>query len=155
MVYVFDSGPLIDLFNNYYPDRFPSLWEKFDILVYSGSVVSVDEVLSEIQEYGDWLSKWSKENKGLFHTPSVEELEFVAQIFSIQHFQSLIRKQERLKGKPVADPFVIAKAKIISGCVVTCESHKQNAAKIPNVCDYFKIPWMNLEQFMTKEDWVF
>lgn len=26
-VYVFDSGPLIDLFRHYYRDRFPSLWE--------------------------------------------------------------------------------------------------------------------------------
>lgn len=26
-IYVFDSGPLIDLFRHYYPSRFPSLWE--------------------------------------------------------------------------------------------------------------------------------
>jgi len=33
----------------------------------------------------------------------------------------MIRKQERLKGKPVADPFVIARAKISGACVVTQE----------------------------------
>ncbi|MDI6752342.1 MAG: DUF4411 family protein, partial [bacterium] len=48
-----------------------------------------------------------------------------------------MRKQERLQGKPVADPFVIAKAKILNGCVITQELKKPNAATIPNVCEYF------------------
>ncbi|MBW7997452.1 MAG: DUF4411 family protein [Candidatus Glassbacteria bacterium] len=155
MIYVLDTGPLIDLFNHYYPDRFPSLWEKFESLVDSGHVVSVDEVLNEIQDRGDRLSKWAKDNKHIFHTPTAVELEFVTQIFSIPHFQSMIRNQERLKGKPVADPFVIAKAKQIDGCVVTREFHKPNAAQIPNVCNHFMIPWIDLEQFMANENWVF
>ncbi len=155
MIYIFDSGPLIDLFKHYYPDRFPSLWEKFKELVGSGRVISVDEVLSEIQERGDRLSTWSKENKDIFHTPSTDELEFVTQIFNVLHFQTMIRTQERLKGKPVADPFVIAKAKCADGCVVTQEANKPNASRIPNVCDHFKIPWVNLEQFMASENWVF
>ena len=33
MKYVFDSDSLIDLFWHYYPERFPTLWEKFDTLV--------------------------------------------------------------------------------------------------------------------------
>lgn len=32
---------------------------------------------------------------------------------------------------------------------------KPNAAKIPNICDHFKIPCMTLEQFMEAEGWVF
>ena len=46
-------------------------------------------------------------------------------------------QQERLKGKPVADPFVIAKA------------------KIPNVCNHFGILCINLDGFMEKENWTF
>jgi len=49
----------------------------------------------------------------------------VADIFKIPHFQTLIRKQERLLGKPVADPFVIAKAQSIGGCVITTEKYKK------------------------------
>jgi hypothetical protein len=79
----------------------------------------------------------------------------VTNIFQIPHFQTLIRKQERLLGKPVADPFVIAKAHSIGGCVITTEKYKKNAAQIPNVCDRFNIPWMDLESFMKEEDWTF
>ena len=67
----------------------------------------------------------------------------------------MIRKKERLQGKPVADPFVIAKAKSLGGSVVTEERWKENSANIPNVCEYFGISCINLEEFMKKEDWTF
>ncbi len=67
----------------------------------------------------------------------------------------MIRKRERLKGKPVADPFVIAKANILNAHVVTQERASENAAKIPNVCSHFKVPCLDLEEFMIKEGWLF
>jgi len=67
----------------------------------------------------------------------------------------MIRKKERLKGMPVADPFVIARAKILNASVVTEEKHTENAAKIPNVCNHFNIPCIKLEGFMKEEKWVF
>jgi len=67
----------------------------------------------------------------------------------------MVRKKERLQGKPVADPFVIAKAKISEGWVVTQEKLKENSAQIPNVCKHFGIPCINLERFMEKEGWQF
>jgi hypothetical protein len=39
--------------------------------------------------------------------------------------------------------------------VVTQEKNTENAAKIPNVCDHFGIPCINLEDFMKKENWTF
>ena len=83
------------------------------------------------------------------------EFQIVTEIFQTPHFQTLIRKQERLLGKPVADPFVIAKAQSIGGCVITTEKYKKNAAQIPNVCKHFNIPCMDLERFMKEEDWTF
>jgi len=35
------------------------------------------------------------------------------------------------------------------------KSWKENSAKIPNVCDHFDIPYLNLEEFMEKENWTF
>ncbi len=155
MIYVFDSDSLIDLFKHYYLDRFPSLWNSFDELIISGSIVSVREVLREIEGYGDRLDSWTKNNREFFLSPSTEELNFVREIFDVHHFQSLIRKKEQLSGKPVADPFVITKAKALDGMVITQETKKPNAAKIPNVCDHFDIPHENLEGFMEKENWTF
>ena len=156
MKYVFDSDSLINLFRHYYPERFPTLWEKFNTLVSEGELTSVREVFKEIGSNEDSLGTWAKEQKNiLFLESTVEELKFVAEIFQVKHFQAMIRKQERLKGKPVADPFVIARAKISGACVVTQEKKTENAAKIPNVCDHFGIRWTNLEGFMKEENWTF
>ena len=84
--------------------------------------------------------------------------------FQVKHFQSLIGIQQRLKGTPVADPFVIACARIKQGTVVTEEGWlrpsdklvpKPNAAKIPNVCAHFKVPCVDLEEFMQQQGWAF
>ena len=156
MKYVFDSDSLINLFRHYYPERFPTLWGKFDALVSRGELISVREVFNEIGSSDDSLGTWAKEQKNtLFSKPTVREFEFVGEIFRVQHFQAMVRKQERLKGKPVADPFVIARAKILGACVVTQEKNTENAAKIPNVCDHFGIPCIDLEGFMEKENWTF
>ncbi len=156
MKYVLDSDSLIDLFKHYYPERFPTLWKKFHALVSEGSLISAREVFNEIGSREDSLASWAKKQKNTsFLESTVEELKFVAEIFQVQHFQAMIRTKERLKGKPVADPFVIAKAKIVNACVVTEEKKTDNAAKIPNVCDHFGIPCINLEGFMEKENWTF
>ena len=156
MKYVFDSDSLINMFKHYYPGRFPTLWEKFDALVSEGKLMSVREVFNEIGSSKDSLARWAKERTNtLFSESTTEELTFVGKIFQVRHFQAMIRKQERLKGKPVADPFVIARAQSSGGCVVTEEKNTENAARIPNVCDYFQISCINLEGFMEKENWTF
>ncbi len=53
MNYVFDSGPLIWMFRYYYPDRFPSLWKQFDSLVANERIISVKEVLRELEGHED------------------------------------------------------------------------------------------------------
>lgn len=144
------------MFNHYYPERFPSLWQRFDEMVEGGGLISVSEVAKELDGHEDRLSVWVGDNKDFFHKPSVDEMTFVGSIFAVPHFQGLIRQQERLQGKPVADPFVIAKAaRIDDGCVVTSEKFKKNAAKIPNVCDHFGVPYLDLEEFMATENWTF
>jgi hypothetical protein len=155
MIYILDSSMLIDLFRNYYLDRFPSLWVLFDRLVNDGKGVSVREVFNEVKDRKDRLSEWSHRNHDFFRLPSEEELMFVSEIFRVKHFQSMIREQERLQGKPVADPFIIAYAKCNGGCVVTQEAAKPNSSKMPVVCTRYKIPCMSLEEFMKNENWTF
>lgn len=156
-MYVFDNSSLRRLCENYYPARFPSLWDRFDGLVSAGEIVSVREVYKEIEKWSPArkLVQWAKEHKQLFPPPLPEELEFVGQIFRIGHFQTLIEKRSILQGTPVADPFVIAKARVNGGIVVTEERFKENAAKIPNVCAHFAVDCMDLEGFMEREGWRF
>jgi len=79
MKYVFDSDSLINLFKHYYPERFPTLWEKFDALISEGKLISVREVVNEIGSNEDSLGIWAKEQKNiLFLESTVEELQFAA-----------------------------------------------------------------------------
>ena len=48
MIYVFDNNSLSNILNHYYPDRFPSFWEKFDDIVKRGDLISVREVRNEL-----------------------------------------------------------------------------------------------------------
>ena len=82
-------------------------------------------------------------------------MQFVSEIFLMQHFQTLVNQSNMLSGYPFADPFIIALAKTIKGCVVSEEKEKPNATKIPNVCDHFNIECTNVQGFMEREGWSF
>lgn len=158
MIYVFDTSSLSKL-NHFFPGVFKSVWAGLDGLVQSGELISTREVWNEI-ERGDvdpHTNQWLKDRKQIFTTPTTDELRFVAQIFQIQHFHALIGEKQRLMGTPVADPFIIACAKIRKGTVVTEERLKPNAAKIPNVCQHASVgvPCIDLETFMQKQGWSF
>jgi len=156
MIYVFDTSSIRSL-QHFYPSVFKTIWGGLDGLVRQQNLISTREVSNELvrQNVSVDVLAWAKQNKQIFTTPNATELQFVAQIFQIQHFQSLIGEQQRLKGTPVADPFVIACAKIKGGTVVTEERLKPNAAKIPNVCAHFNVPCIDLERFMQQQDWTF
>lgn len=156
MIYVFDTSSIRSL-QHFYPSVFKTIWDGLDGLVQQQNLISTREVWNELgrQNVSADVLAWAKQNKQIFTTPNAAELQFVAQIFQIQHFQSLIGEQQRLKGTPVADPFVIACAKIKGATVVTEEQLKPNAAKIPNVCAHFNVPCIDLERFMQQQGWTF
>lgn len=156
MKYVFDTSSLSRL-KHFFPDVFKRVWIGLDAMVVSGDLVSTREVWTEMQRGSPHPKTTSrfKERKRIFTTPSPEEMSFVAQIFAIKHFQGLIGSRQRLKGDPVADPFVIACAKVHNGTVVTEEALADHAAKIPNVCAHFKIKCLDLEGFMKEQGWSF
>ena len=155
-MYVFDTSPLSTLFKNYYRKRFPSLWRHFDQLVADGNLVSTREALREIEDGPvPELRDWAQSNNGLFSTPTAAEGAFVARIYAVRHFQQNIEQQKLLKGGRSADPYIIARAAIEDRTVVTMESLKENAAKIPNICRHFDVRCLTLEEFMEAEGWEF
>ena len=162
MIYIFDSCALITMFYHYYESRFPTLWNSFNKMVSDGNIISVKEVFREItyrpslpKKQADRLLNWAKNNKEIFKPTDETEGDFIKEIFKIEHFRQIISVKEIKRGFPVADPFVIARACTYQGCVVTEEIFKPNGAKIPNICNHFKIGCVNLENFMKKENWVF
>lgn len=154
MIYVFDTSSII-VMGHYFPDRFPTFWSNFESAVRSGTVISVREVLKELASPREWLMDWVNDHKEMFLVPGPQETNFVASIFKVPHFQMLVTEAQRLRGQPVADPFVIACASVRAGTVVTEESRKPNSARIPNVCDHFGVACTNVEGFLAQNDWQF
>ena len=157
MISVFDTSSFIVL-GHYYNDQFPSLWKKINDEVKSGKIISVKEVFNEIESYGPEtnLKKWVRENKKIFQPMTEEESQTVSNIFKkYPKFQDMINKKSRMQGRPVADPFIVAKAIHIKGTVVSEETLQKNGIKIPNLCQIKKIPCFKLERFMKNKQWKF
>jgi hypothetical protein len=157
MKYIFDNNTLTGIFRHYYRDSFPSFWTRFDKMIEEGTVLSVREVHNEIKNYSrkDELENWAKANPNFFHNPTPEELQFINKIYNVPNFTNNMSQKVLLYGGPFADPFLIAKAYVEQGTVVTQEEVKPNAAKIPNICDHFHIPCINLQMFLKQNDWTF
>lgn len=155
-MYVLDTNVISALHKNYYRKRFVSLWNEFDQLVADGMITSTREAYHELHDgVAGADTEWAKTNSALFATPDAKEASFVAQIYSVAHFQANIEKQKLIRGGRNADAFIVARAYAIGGTVVTMEHFKPNAVKIPNICDHFNVLCLDLEGFMEKEGWVF
>ena len=156
MVYVFDTSSFI-VIGHYYPQQFPNFWKQLNRTVGVGSVISVREVLRELDREISvpHLSDWVEDHKSIFRTPNAAVTEFVGTIFAIPHFQTLVSRKKQSSGGLCADPFIIGLAKVMNACVVTEEKEKPNAAKIPNVCRHFGVDCTNLQGFMERESWSF
>jgi hypothetical protein len=156
MTYVFDTSSF-SVLKSYYPSAFPTLWKLLDEVTNQGTIISVREVLRELEQDNRvaFVYDWANQHKAIFATPSNDELLVVAQILAIPHFQTVINRKALLKGTPVADPFIVAAAQVKGGSVITEETMKPNAAKIPNICNHLSVPCQNLEWFMQQQGWSF
>lgn len=152
-MYVIDANVFISL-GLYYPKRFPTIWERVNTLADSGNLVSVKEVRRELETIcsSEHVLDWVKQYRHIFHIATNEECKIVSQIFKKPQYIGLVRRQNILKGTPVADPFIIAAAKIRNFCVVTQESDKKaKGARIPNACKDFDVDCIDLEDFLERE----
>ena len=156
MIYIFDTSPLSVLFRNYYQRRFPSFWSRFRETTRSGHALSTREVRRELEDgpVKQPVADWDKKYPTFFSIPTAKEGQFVRRIFAVSHFQQIIERKQIATGGKNADPFVIAKAFVEKGTVVTLEKPSQHGVKIPDVCNHFSIPCISLEEFMEVEDLV-
>jgi len=155
LIFVFDTNSLSNILRNYFPETFSSFWRQFGALIENKAITSVREVKGELEEKFDktLIGRFEIYCPDFFTIPSLEELRFIPQIYAIKHFQQNLDRKKILKGGNFADPFVIAKAKIIKGIVVTEETFKEHAAKIPNICHHFNVGYLNLENFLKTQKW--
>ncbi len=155
MIYVFDTNSFSEM-SPYFPDVFPAFWVRFEQAVAAGEITSTREVLRELNDGPQHhVLDWCNQNKAIFAAPDGRETGFIPTIFTVPHFRQLIGQKQMLRGTPVADPFIIARAAALGGSVVSEESPKPGKPNIPAVCQHFGIRCMKLGDFMRAKRWTF
>ena len=149
-MHVFDTSPLSVMLKHYYQSRFPTLWIDFERSINFGEVISVSEVLHELDQGPLSGNQWVSANKLIFTIATVSEASFVRSIFTTPQFRGQLKEKNIEGGSPFADPFVIAKAAVNFRIVVALKTWKPNSASIPNICEHFGIPCIDLEEFMNR-----
>jgi len=126
-MYVFDTNVFraLDIIT---PKTFPTIWKCIDNLVLQGKLWSVREVHRELKNNcpSEHIGDWIKNNYLIFQKPNEKELNVISEIFEYPQYQGLVKRQNLLKGLPVADPFIIASAKVKDAFVVTQENRVRN-----------------------------
>lgn len=158
--YIIDTSSLVKLNRNNPIDVFPSIWEKLKFLVDNNRLVSPKEVLNEIKQNDDMLSKWAKQQKKMFKEPTPKQIAIVQEI--LKDYPALIDTERKYD----ADPWVIALAiEMSSGTqktiftikriVVTEEKMRGTQVRIPFVCSQKAIESIDIVELFRAEGWKF
>ena len=131
MKYIIDASSMITAMNVRYPPQvFEKLWSEMAAAFSSGTIISSEVVLIELEIGSDDVTKWAKQHKEAFESTTTEETTEVAGILS-RHPKLVDASLDREQ----ADPYLIAKAKNGGDqFTVVSEENKSKANKIPSVC---------------------
>ncbi|MFH1337729.1 MAG: DUF4411 family protein [Nanoarchaeota archaeon] len=158
--YIIDSCSLMEL-NRHNPiDVFPSVWVRIESLINKGLLLAPREVLNEIMQGDDQLTKWAKKHNKMFVEPTEKQIEIVKEI--LKEFPALIKQNRKYD----ADPWVIALAvematslqqtlTPIKRIVVTEEKLRGEQIKIPLVCQKYNIETIDILDMFRVEGWKF
>jgi len=151
--YLLDANTYIQAKNDYYRMEIcPAYWEWLDRQFSDANLASVSLVYEELKTFGDELSEWVKARKSHFVDVSddatqnrfSEIAEYAAGIAGV----APASLGDFLQG---ADPWLIAKAKVLGATVVTQEvlaPASSRKIKIPNVCRRFGVEYLNTFQLL-------
>lgn len=152
-LYCLDSSALINAWTSYYsPSLCPSYWEALEELGKQGKVFIPALVKKEIDEKTDELSRWLKDSL-LPVRPITEPV--------TRCWQEILRKDkshqtlvDNIRGRSIADPWVIAHALNEHAIVVTKEAKETNPSakrvRIPNVCEAMGLEWIDDFEFIER-----
>ena len=151
-IYCLDANVLIQAWQKYYaPDICPDYWEILNKLGSQGRIFIPEEVKNEIvvtddeKKTEDDLSKWLKRSTIPIHKPTEQVIKCWQNILQAHPLHKLL--VDNIKGRSLADPWVISHALDKSATVVTKENPEiamnTKRIKIPNVCDNMGIRWID------------
>ncbi len=148
MIYLLDANVYIEAKNRYYRMSVcPGFWDWMDLQFASGQVISIRMVSDELIKNDDALTLWVKTRQHYFAEVDDEETQKVfTDIVEFVMKHPLYKEPSRSNFLAVADPWLIAKSKVLGGTVVTHEvlvPSDSTKVKIPNICREFGVDFCN------------
>ena len=145
-IYCLDSNILIQPWQKYYSPKYcPSYWTTLNELGKKGRIFVPREVYDEINKTDDDLLVWLKSSNISIHETSLVVIDCLKNIYATDENHK--RLVDSIKGRSLADPWVIAHAMASKATVVTKEGFVSDPStkriRIPNVCENMNIRWIN------------
>lgn len=156
-IYCLDANVLIQAWQKYYsPQLCPDYWDVLNELGKQGRIFIPEEVKNEIvvadnpDKTEDDLSKWIKRSTIPIHKPTEKVIECWQQILQANPLHKLL--VDNIKGRSLADPWVISHAMNMNATLVTKENFETalntKRIKIPNVCENMGVRWIDDFEFV-------
>lgn len=151
-IYCLDANVLIEAWQKYYsPELCPDYWEILNELGNHGRIFIPEEVKNEIvvadnvEKTEDDLSKWLKRSPIPIHKTTEDVIKCWKQI--LQAHPSHQQLVDNIRGRSLADPWLISHAMNMKATVVTKENLEtalnSKRVKIPNVCNNMGVRWVD------------
>jgi len=143
-IYCIDASALINIirYPGYPRELFPTIWDKLEDMVKSGSLISHIEVYKEIEKRKDSIYEWCKQYRAMFK--NIDEYQIV-EIGKIKTRYNPAYWDMEINKPYWADPWVIALSICESAILITDEKNAQN--HIPYIANQFNIQCLNLIDF--------
>ncbi len=147
-LFLLDSNIFIEAKNRYYGFDFcPIFWDFIDKEINKNTILTIKEVYNELSNGNDDLTHWIKERKDSAFFISFDDEETQKEFAQIaQYVVDNFSQEEANKFLSVADPWLIAKAKVLEAVIVTHEvpaPSNTKKVKIPNICIHFGVDYTN------------
>lgn len=153
MTYILDTN-IIRTLLNFFPKkgkRYEEVWEKIDLMITLGKLISVDECYNELKKQFSEESEqhaWVSGRRDMFKNPDNQESIIIRQLFENPKMRESVHTKNILENRPSADVYIAAKAKVTGATVVTKEIYRPNSAQLPNLCEELGSPYISYDDFM-------
>lgn len=142
-MYLLDANTYIHAKALYYNFDFcPAYWNWLDKEFAKGKVASVEMVADELKAGNDELVDWVKDRPTHFLACDDVATQKVVAVITSDLMQGNYNPQNRDNFLSGADPWIIAKAKVMGATVVSHESkitQQGKKVKVPNVCQQYDV----------------
>lgn len=132
-------------------DICPAYWDWLDQQFQGGLIASIYMVGRELREGNDELADWVRQRPTHFINNNDSQTQAIFADIAQSVMEGDYNTGNRDGFLAKADPWIIAKAKVIDASVVTHESvvaPNARKVKIPNICHQFDVPCLNTFQFL-------